>query len=67
MTARAAAAIEMIRRGLVQLDGLTVGEQEAIVSALAADLRARNPVAVAPLSVLASPTTAIRDPREVKP
>jgi hypothetical protein len=63
ISVRAAALVEMIRSALAALDGLTPGEQDHIVAALVADLRARRPVAVAPFGTLGPPTEAIRDPR----
>lgn len=63
VTAEARSIVETIRAGLAKLDGLSPGDQDAIVAALVSDLRARRPVAIAPLGVLGPPTEAIRDPR----
>lgn len=63
MTSRAAALVEVIRSALARLDALSPAEQEAIVGALVADLRARCPVAVSSLGTLPPPTEKIRDPR----
>jgi len=60
---RGAALIEVLRSALATLDTLEPAEQAAIVGALVADLRARRPVAVAPLGALGPPTEPIRDPR----
>lgn len=65
MSARAAAAIEVMRSALASIEHLDPVEQDLIVAALVADLRARRLVAVAPLGVLPAPTEAIRDPRSV--
>lgn len=62
-TAGGAALVEVFRTSLAAMDALAPAEQDAIVSALVADLRARRPVAVAPLGVLGPPTEPIRDPR----
>jgi hypothetical protein len=62
---RGAAIIEVFRSALATLDTLEPDEQTAIVRALVADLRARRPVAVAPLGELGPPTEPIRDPRRV--
>jgi hypothetical protein len=61
---RGVALVEVFRASLASLDGLAPAEQDAIVGAIVADLRARRPVAVAPLGVLGSPTELIRDPRD---
>lgn len=60
-----AALVEVFRSALATLDTLEPAEQTAIVGTLVADLRARRPMSVAPLSVLPPPTdpSAIRDPR----
>ncbi len=42
MTARAAAIVEVLRSALAPIDSLDPEEQDAIVSALVADLRARR-------------------------
>ena len=60
---RGAALVEVFRAGLAALDDLEPAEQDAIVGALVADLRARRPAAVAPLGTLGPPTEPIRDPR----
>jgi hypothetical protein len=60
---RGAALVEVIRSALASLDGLEPAEQDAIVSALVANLRARRPVAVAPLGALGPPMEPIVDPR----
>jgi hypothetical protein len=60
---RGAALVEVVRAALATLDTLEPVEQTAIVGALVADLRARRPMSVAPLSVLPPPTEPIRDPR----
>lgn len=60
---RGAALVEVFRAALAALDDLEPDEQDAIVRALVADLRARRPVAVAPLGVLGPPTEPIADPR----
>lgn len=57
-SARGAALVEVFRAALAALADLESAEQDAIV----ADLRARRPMSVAPLSVLPPPET-IRDPR----
>jgi hypothetical protein len=62
MTARAA-IVEILRSTLAAVDELEPHEQDAIIAAIVADLRARNPVAVAPLGTLGPPTEPIRDPR----
>lgn len=62
-SARGAALVEVFRSALATLDGLDPAEQSAIVGSLVADLRARRPIAVAPLGVLGPPTEPIRDPR----
>lgn len=63
MTTRALAIVEILRSTLAAVDELEPHEQDAIVAAIVADLRARRPVAVAPLGVLPAPTEKIRDPR----
>ena len=67
MNARAAAIIEVLRSALASMEHLDPAEQDLIVSTLVADLRARRPVAVAPLGVLPAPTEVIRDPRDHDP
>jgi hypothetical protein len=62
-SARGTALVEVLRSALATLDGLDPAEQSAIVGALVADLRARRPIAVAPLGVLGPPTEPIVDPR----
>ena len=63
MNPRAAAIVEVFRAGLATLDELEPAEQDHIIGALVSDLRARRPVAVAPLGVLGPPTERIADPR----
>lgn len=60
---RGAALVEVFRAALAALANLEPAEQDAIVGAIVADLRARRPVAVAPLGVLGPPTEPITDPR----
>ncbi len=67
MTARAAAAVEILRSTLATIDSLDPEEQDHIIGALVADLRARRPVAVSCLSTLPPPGEVIRDPRTVQP
>lgn len=63
MTPRAAAIVEVFRSGLDAADRLPdPAERDAIYAALVADLRARRPESVSPLT-LGPPTEAIRDPR----
>jgi hypothetical protein len=62
MTARAAAIAELFRTALAAADRLDPVERDALYTALVADLRARRPGAVSPLS-LGQPTEPIRDPR----
>ncbi|HEU5275122.1 MAG TPA: hypothetical protein VFU97_15785 [Xanthobacteraceae bacterium] len=62
MTARAAAVAELIRTALAAADQLDPVERESIYKALFADLRARRPEAVSPMT-LGPPTEPIRDPR----
>jgi hypothetical protein len=62
MTSRAAAVIEVIRTALAAADQLDPVERDAIYAALVADLRARWPEAVSPMT-LGPPTEPIRDPR----
>ena len=62
-SARGVAIVEVLRSALATLDTLEPAEQAAIVGAIVGDLRARRPVAVAPLGVLGPPTEPIRDPR----
>lgn len=63
MTARGKAIVEVMRSALASLDTLDPADQDTIVSALIADLRARRPMSIAPLSVLPLPTEPIKDPR----
>jgi hypothetical protein len=63
VTARAAAIVEVLRSALDAIDELEPDEQEAIVAAVVADLRARRPMSVAPLAAGFVPTEPIRDPR----
>lgn len=60
---RGAALVEVFRAALAAIDGLDPAEQSAIVGSLVADLRARRPMSVAPLSALPPPSEPIRDPR----
>jgi len=60
---RGAALVEVFRVSLAALAELEPAEQDAIVSALVADLRARRPMSVAPLGELGPPTELIRAPR----
>jgi hypothetical protein len=62
--ARAAALVEVFRVSFAALAELEPDEQDAIVTALVADLRARRPMSVAPLGELGPPTELIRDPRD---
>jgi hypothetical protein len=62
---RCAAIIRTLRAALAATETLEPAEQDLVVGALVADLRARRPVAVAPLGVLPAPTEKIRDPRSV--
>ena len=59
----APAIIEVIRSALAAMEHLDPVEQDLIVATIVADLRARRPVAVAPLGVLPAPTERIVDPR----
>ena len=63
MSPLASAILEVIRSALDRSDKLDAAEAELVFSTLVADLRARRPMSVAPLSVLAAPTEPIRDPR----
>lgn len=60
MTARAAAVAELIRTALAAADRLDPVERDALYTALAADLRARRPEAVSPMT-LGPLTEPIRD------
>lgn len=60
---RGAALVEVFRAALAALDYLEPAEQDAIVGAMVADLRARRPMSVAPLGELGPPTEPPRDPR----
>jgi hypothetical protein len=62
-SARGAALVEVFRTSLAALESLDPGEQDAIVAALVADLRARRPASVAPFGELGPPTKPISDPR----
>lgn len=66
MSAVGAAAREVLRSVLVQLDELAKvepAEVDQIVIALVAHLRAWRPESVSPLGTLPPPTEIIRDPR----
>ena len=60
---RASEITETFRWLFVAIDELDPSEQDEIVTALVAHLRARDPVAVSPLGLLAAPTEPVRDPR----
>jgi hypothetical protein len=62
MSPRAAALVELMRSARASLDGPDPVEQDSIVASIVADLRARRPTAIAPLS-LWPPTERICDPR----
>ena len=62
-SARGAALVEMFRASLEALEALDPAEQDAIVTALVADLRARQPASVAPFGEFGPPTEPIADPR----
>ena len=62
MTARAAAVAELIRTALAAADRLDPAERDELYAAPVADLRARRPESVSPLT-LGPPTEPIRDPR----
>jgi hypothetical protein len=62
MTARFAALAELFRTTLDAADRLDPVERDALYAALVADLRARRPESVSPLT-LGPPTEPIRDPR----
>lgn len=62
MTARFAALAELFRTTLDAADRLDPAERDELYAALVADLRARRPESVSPLSI-GPPTEAIRDPR----
>jgi hypothetical protein len=62
-SARGAALVEVFRASLEALEALDPAEQDAIVTALVADLRARQPASVAPFGEFGPPTEPIADPR----
>lgn len=66
MTPRAAAIAEVIRSALDAADRLYPAERDPLYAALVADLRARRPENVSPMTLGApSDPAAIRDPRSL--
>ena len=63
MTARAAAIVEVFRSTIASIETLDPAEQDLIIAAIVADLRARRPVAIAPMT-FGPPTEKICDPRD---
>jgi len=61
-TGRAASITEILRTTLDAVDRLDADERDGIYRAIVADLRARRPESVSPLT-LGPPTEPIRDPR----
>jgi hypothetical protein len=62
VSARYADVVETLRMALDSADNLDPAERDAVYRALVADLRARRPESVSPLT-LGPPTEPIFDPR----
>lgn len=63
MTARLAAALEILRSTFASVDSLDPADQDVVYASVLSHVRARRPESCGVLGTLPAPTEAIRDPR----